>query len=175
MNWTTLVSPEALAAALGQPGLVLVDCRHALADPDAGERAHAASHLPGAGFAHLDRDLSDPAGPASLGRHPLPDATTFQTLLGRLGITPEAQVVAYDAADGALAAARLWWLLKLSGHARVAVLDGGVAAWQALGLPMDSSPPPAAVAPCHQLGRAVTSGTGGDPSRRAKMAAPAPV
>ena len=147
MNWKTLVSPEALAAALGQPGLVLVDCRHALADPDAGERAHAASHLPGAGFAHLDRDLSDHAGPASLGRHPLPNAAAFQALLGRLGITPEAQVVAYDAADGALAAARLWWLLKLCGHDRVAVLDGGVAAWQALGLPMDSSPPPAAAAP----------------------------
>lgn len=147
MNWTTLVSAETLAAALGQPGLVLVDCRHALADPDAGERAHAASHLPGAGFAHLDRDLSDHRKPASLGRHPLPEPAAFSALLGRVGITPGAQVVAYDAADGALAAARLWWLLKLCGHERVAVLDGGVARWQSLGLPLDTSPAPPSVAP----------------------------
>lgn len=147
MNWTTLVSAEDLAAALGQPTLVLVDCRHALADPEAGERAWRAAHLPGAGYAHLDHDLSDHAGDASLGRHPLPDPAAFQAVLGRLGIGPDSQVVAYDAADGALAAARLWWLLKLSGHSRVAVLDGGVARWQALGLPMDASTAPAPVAP----------------------------
>lgn len=138
MNWQTLVSPEALAAAIGRADLVVVDCRHALADADAGKRAWRESHLPGAGHAHLDRDLSDHGKPASLGRHPLPDAAAFSALLVRLGITPAHQLVAYDAGDGAMAAARFWWLMRLAGHARVAVLDGGFAAWTAQGLPVDA-------------------------------------
>lgn len=143
MNWNTLVSAESLAAALGQPGLVPVDCRHVLAGavPDAGERAWREAHLPGAGHAHLDRDLSDHAKPASQGRHPLPDAAGFCAVLERLGVTPEAQVVAYDAGDGAMAAARLWWLLRLLGHRRVAVLDGGFARWCELALPVESTQP----------------------------------
>jgi len=147
MNWTTLVSAETLAAALGSPGLVLVDCSHRLAEPDAGEREWRAAHLPGAAYAHLDRDLSDHRKPASLGRHPLPEAVDFGAALGRLGIRPDSQVVAYDAADGALAAARLWWLLRAAGHARVAVLDGGLARWRALGLPLDDAAAPDAVTP----------------------------
>ncbi len=150
MNWTTLVAPDDLAAALGQPGLVLVDCRHALADAGAGERAWRQSHLPGAGHAHLDRDLSDHGRPASLGRHPMPEAAAFNRALARLGVTPASQVVAYDAGDGAMAAARLWWLLRLMGHRRVAVFDGGVARWQALGLPMESNAPH--IAPGHYAG-----------------------
>jgi thiosulfate/3-mercaptopyruvate sulfurtransferase len=143
MNWTTLVSVAELAAALGRPDLVVVDCRHVLAnaDPGAGERAWRESHLPGAGHAHLDRDLSDHRKPASLGRHPLPDAANFRALLARLGVTPDAQVVAYDAGDGAMAAARFWWLLRLLGHRRVAVLDGGFARWRALGLPLETGEP----------------------------------
>ena len=140
-HWTTIVSAADLATALGQPGLVLVDCRHALADPDAGEASWRHSHLPGAGHAHLDRDLSDHRKPPSLGRHPLPDAGDFNHTLARLGVTADAQVVAYDAGDGSMAAARFWWLLRAMGHARVAVLDGGMAAWQASGLPMETSPP----------------------------------
>ncbi|MCX7033739.1 MAG: sulfurtransferase [Arenimonas sp.] len=149
-SWTTIVPPGALAAALGQPGLVLVDCRHALADADAGERAWRQSHLPGAGHAHLDRDLSDHRKPRSLGRHPLPDADDFNRTLARLGVTPQSQVVAYDAGDGSMAAARFWWLLRLMGHGRVAVLDGGVAAWQALGLPMEATAP--VIVPGHYAG-----------------------
>ena len=143
MNWTTLVSAEDLAAALGRPALVIVDCRHVLAnaDPGAGERAWRDSHLPGAGHAHLDRDLSDHRKPTSLGRHPLPDAAAFRALLARLGVTPDSQVVAYDAGDGAMAAARFWWLLRLLGHRRVAVLDGGFARWRALGLPLETDEP----------------------------------
>lgn len=147
MNWTTLVQAQDLAAALGQAGLVLVDCRHVLADADAGERAWREAHLPGAGHAHLDRDLSDHGRPASLGRHPMPEASAFNRTLARLGVVPESQVVAYDASDGAMAAARLWWLLRLMGHRRVAVLDGGVARWQALALPMQAAGP--ATAPGH--------------------------
>lgn len=143
MNWTTLVSPAELAAHLGEPGLVLVDCRNVAggSDTGAGREAWRQAHLPGAGYAHLDEDLSDKGKPASEGRHPLPDPAAFGALLGRLGIGPDDQVVAYDAADGAMAAARLWWLLRLFGHRRVAVLDGGLAAWQAAGLPLDTRTP----------------------------------
>ena len=145
MNWTTLVSPEAVAETLGDPSLRLVDARFVLAgaDPQAGERAWRESHLPGAGYVHLDRDLSDLRKPASEGRHPLPYAAGFRAVLERLGIAPTDQVVVYDAGDGAMAAARFWWLMKLLGHARVAVLDGGYAAWTALGLPVtDDAPAP---------------------------------
>lgn len=138
-GWTTLVDVPTLAAHLHDPGLRLVDARFtasALApggDPDAGLKAWRASHLPGAVHAHLNRDLSD-LSVAGHGRHPLPDPEAFARWLGGQGIGPDTQVVAYDAADGAMAAARLWWLLRLIGHQRVAVLDGGLAAWQAAGL-----------------------------------------
>ena len=138
MSWRALVSPEVLAAARDRDDLVIVDCRHVLADAGAGERAWREAHLPGAGHAHLDRDLSDHGKPAAFGRHPLPEPAAFAALLVRLGITPGHQVVAYDAADGAMAAARFWWLLRLFGHERIAVLDGGFAAWTALGLPVDA-------------------------------------
>jgi thiosulfate/3-mercaptopyruvate sulfurtransferase len=145
MNWTTLVSPDALAAALRESSLRVVDARFVLAgaDPGAGERAWRESHLPGAGYVHLDRDLSDLSKPASEGRHPLPDAANFRAVLERLGIAPDDQVVVYDAGDGAMAAARFWWLMKLLGHARVAVLDGGFAAWAAQGLPLTDDAPAA--------------------------------
>jgi thiosulfate/3-mercaptopyruvate sulfurtransferase len=68
--------------------------------------------------------------------HPVPDAKNFCAVLERLGISPDSQVVVYDAADGAMAAARFWWLMKLLGHQRVAVLDGGFARWSSLGLPV---------------------------------------
>jgi thiosulfate/3-mercaptopyruvate sulfurtransferase len=146
MNWTTLVSPEALAVALPQSSLRIVDARFVLAggDADAGVRAWREAHLPGAGYVHLDRDLSDLRKPAAQGRHPLPDAADFRAVVERLGIAPTDQVVVYDAGDGALAAGRFWWLMKLLGHRRVAVLDGGYAAWVALGLPVtDVVPAPA--------------------------------
>jgi thiosulfate/3-mercaptopyruvate sulfurtransferase len=136
-----LVSVDALEAALGAGDLVLVDCRFSLADPGAGERAWREAHLPGAVYAHLDRDLSDHRKPSALGRHPLPDAADFRALLGRFGITPGTRVVAYDAGDGAMAAARFWWLARLIGHRHVAVLDGGLAAWVARGLPLDTAAP----------------------------------
>ena len=152
MNWTTLVSAEDLSAHLGEPGLRVVDARFVLAgaDPEAGKRAWHESHLPGAGYVHLDRDLSDHRKPASLGRHPLPEAADFCATLETLGISPESQVVVYDAADGAMAAARFWWLLKLLGHERVAVLDGGFARWLALGLPLAATIP--TVTPGHYRG-----------------------
>jgi thiosulfate/3-mercaptopyruvate sulfurtransferase len=127
MSFTTLVNCDQLAEHLGSPTWVVVDCRFNLADPAAGEEAYTAGHIPGAHYAHLDHDLSGPITPTS-GRHPLPDATKLAQRLGQWGITEHTQVVAYDDAGGAFAA-RLWWLLRWLGHARVAVLDGGFSAW----------------------------------------------
>ncbi|MGH8078139.1 MAG: sulfurtransferase [Lysobacter sp.] len=140
MDWQTLVSPETLAGELGRDDLVVLDARVSLADRAAGEAAYRAAHIPGARHADLDRDLSD-HGKQGEGRHPWPDATDFTAALGRWGITPQHQVVAYDAGDGALAAARVWFLLRTLGHQRVAVLDGGWARWTALGLPVDDTLP----------------------------------
>ncbi len=134
MNWTTLIEADALAAALGSEELRLVDARFALMDPPAGRRGYAASHLPGAVHADLDQDLAD-LSKTGQGRHPLPEASLFTGKLGEWGITPRHQVVVYDAGDGSMAAARLWWMLKLLGHRRLAVLDGGLKAWRERGLP----------------------------------------
>lgn len=149
LPWQTLVDPSTLAQSLGQPDLRIVDARFAAAtvdDPDFGRRAWAQSHLPGAVYADLNRDLSDLSrrGP---GRHPLPREEDFAAALGRWGVTPHTQVVVYDAADGSMAAARLWWLLRLMGHRAVAVLDGGIAAWRAAGLPESAESPDLAPAP----------------------------
>ena len=138
MNWLTLVSAEILADALGRDDLVVLDARFSLADPGAGETAYRTAHIPGARYADLDCDMSDHRKQGA-GRHPWPDAADFTATLGRWGITPEHQVVAYDAGDGALAAARAWFLLRALGHAQVAVLDGGWARWTALGLPVDDA------------------------------------
>ena len=147
MNWTTLVSAADLAGALEDPRLRLVDARAVLTDPAAGRAAYDASHLPGAVHADLDRDLSDHSVQGQ-GRHPLPQAAAFARRLGAWGIGPEHQVVAYDAGDGSMAAARFRWLLRLLGHREVAVLDGGLAAWRAAGLPETArAPAPRALPP----------------------------
>ena len=138
MKWTTLVGVDELAGALGNEELRIVDARFALMDPLAGRSAYQESHLPGAVHADLNRDLSDLTR-AGEGRHPLPDSAAFVRKLGEWGIAPHHQVVVYDGGDGSMAAARLWWMLKLLGHGRVAVLDGGLAAWRAQGLPETAS------------------------------------
>jgi thiosulfate/3-mercaptopyruvate sulfurtransferase len=143
VTFSTLIEPEELAALLGggagsssARALAIVDCRHDLARPEWGAEAHAAGHIPGACFAHLDRDLSGPVRPES-GRHPLPDPERLAATLGTWGIDRSVQVVAYDQGPGAIAA-RLWWMLRFLGHERAAVLDGGFAAWQAAGLPVST-------------------------------------
>ncbi|GHB97290.1 sulfurtransferase [Thermomonas carbonis] len=137
-GWTTLVQAETLAVALGRPDLVVLDCRFSLLDPNVGEQAYLRSHLPGAAYAHLERDLSD-MGPHGEGRHPWPQAEVLVAKLRSWGIDAHSQVIAYDDGDGAYAA-RLWFLLRLLGHEKVAVLDGGWARWTAMGLPVASSP-----------------------------------
>ena len=137
----TLIGAADLHSRLSNPGRpdadrLIVDCRFDLAAPEAGEAAWRESHLPGAIHAHLDRDLSGPLTP-SAGRHPLPEPGRFSATLGRWGVTPTTQVIAYDADSGAYAS-RLWWLMRWVGHRKVAVLDGGFKAWQAAGLPLDT-------------------------------------
>jgi thiosulfate/3-mercaptopyruvate sulfurtransferase len=134
---TTLVQAADLMERLADPGWLVVDCRFDLGDTAAGERAWSQARVPGALYAHLDRDLSGPPGPAT-GRHPLPPHRSFAATLSRWGVTPATQVVAYDASAGMIAA-RLWWMLRWAGHDRVAVLDGGLQAWVAAGGPLDRS------------------------------------
>ena len=131
MSYTTLVDAATLAAHLDDPDWLIVDVRHQLADTAYGERSYAESHLPGAVFLHCDRDLSGPMNGCN-GRHPLPSAEKLAERLGQIGIGPKTQVVVYDDAQGMIAG-RLWWLLRWLGHEKVALLDGGLQAWQAAG------------------------------------------
>jgi len=126
--YTTLISTADLAARLGAPGLIVVDLRHDLGQPEAwGEAQYRSGHVPGALFAHLDRDLSAPKTGGN-GRHPLPSPAACAALFGRLGIDAGTQVVAYDQGSGAYAS-RLWWMLRWLGHDAAAVLDGGFDRW----------------------------------------------
>lgn len=132
-----LVSVADLAADLAAgAGIVLADVRWTLAEPD-GRAAYAAGHLPGAGYVDLETELTThrPTG----GRHPLPDQDVFQAAMRRIGVSADTPVVAYDQATS-LAAARLWWLLTDAGQRHVRVLDGGLAAWQTAGLPVETGP-----------------------------------
>lgn len=129
MRYTTLVDTGTLAALLADPHVVVVDCRFDLANTSAGEHAYGQAHIPGAVYAHLDRDLSGTKNGKN-GRHPLPTADALVVALGRLGIDAGMQVVAYDQ-DSGMYASRLWWLLRWMGHDAVAVLDGGFAKWTA--------------------------------------------
>ncbi len=132
---TPLISATALRAVIDAgTAPIVIDTGFDLADPAAGERAFAQGHLPGAHYLHLDRDLSG-AKTGRNGRHPLPERSTFARTLGAIGVTPERAVVVYDR-QGSMFSARLWWMLLWMGHADVAVLDGGVAAWQAAGAPL---------------------------------------
>ncbi|HJV73510.1 MAG TPA: sulfurtransferase [Noviherbaspirillum sp.] len=140
MPYTTLISAADLTSHLRDANWVVLDCRHDLANPDAGRSAYKVGHIPGAQFVHLDADLSDKrAGPNGefRGRHPLPERNAFVETLRRLGINHGSQVVAYDA-HGGMFAARLWWMLRWIGHEAVAVLDGGLQAWQAQGMSLSA-------------------------------------
>lgn len=127
------MSPAEVLAHLDDESWVIVDCRFDLAAPAAGEQAYEQAHIPGAVYAHLDRDLSAPVTGRN-GRHPLPDVAAMEATFGRLGIGPDVRVVAYDQ-DTGMFASRLWWMLRYVGHERAAVLDGGFAAWIRAGGP----------------------------------------
>ncbi len=147
--YTTLISAEQLQTLQrsGQPYRVF-DCSFALMQPQAGKQAYLDAHIPGAVYANLDTDLSAIHGapgahgvltvdsgadqPASGGRHPLPNREKFATWLSSVGFSNDMQAVVYDR-NGANYCGRLWWMLKWAGHETVAVLDGGLHAWQAAG------------------------------------------
>jgi thiosulfate/3-mercaptopyruvate sulfurtransferase len=136
---TTLVDASWLESRLGRPDVVILDCRFDLARPQWGEASWRDSHVPGARYAHLDRDLSGERTAAS-GRHPLPDRERLAARFGAWGVDASVQVVACDQGSGAFAA-RAWWLARWLGHLHVAVLDGGWQAWLAGRLPVESTMP----------------------------------
>jgi len=139
--FTTLINPAQLAERLTDPAYVVVDVRHDLARPERwGEDQYEAGHLPGARFAHMDRDLSAQKTGRN-GRHPLPSPEDAAALFGRLGIAPGTQVVAYDQGSG-MFASRLWWMLRWLGHDAVAVLDGGFERWSRESRPVSADVPP---------------------------------
>lgn len=139
MRFTTLVDTDTLFRQLDDSCWIVFDTRFVLSDADAGERAYAAGHIPGARYANLDKDLSAPQATNS-GRHPLPNPGTLAEKLGEWGVDKNKQVVVYDDACGAMAA-RLWWLMRWLGHEAVAVLDGGLHKWQDEGKPLTTMTP----------------------------------
>ncbi len=136
-----LISVEAVAARLLEQGARIADVRWYLNRPGAGRAAYRAGHTPDAVFMDLDDDLSDPAGFGAPGRHPLPSPADFRARMELLGFNTDDFVVAYDDGGG-VNAARLWWMLDNLGHrGGVAVLDGGLQAWQSAGLPISTDLP----------------------------------
>jgi thiosulfate/3-mercaptopyruvate sulfurtransferase len=128
---TTLVTPSTLAQHLADRSWVVIDCRFDLADTAWGERQYLAGHIPGAVYAHLDRDLSG-TKTGTNGRHPLPPDAVMAARFGAMGIADGKQVAVYDA-DSGMHASRLWWMLRYMGHDATALLDGGWARWTSAG------------------------------------------
>ncbi len=141
MSIAQLISPQQLAARQREPGLVILDCRFALEDPDYGQRSYAQGHIDRASFADLERDLSGPVTKGKTGRHPLPDPEALLRRFQAWGINPDSEIVLYDDGPGAFAA-RAWWLLAWLGKREgVYLLDGGLKAWHAAGLPLSLDAP----------------------------------
>ena len=143
MHYTHLISVDELKALHASDAPLLVfDCSSELGNPDKADAMFAEKHIAGAVQAHLERDLSahDPANDVNGGRHPLPKRELFAQTLQALGFDNAMQAVVYDR-NGANYCGRLWWMLKWAGHDAVAVLDGGLQAWEAAGA-IESGPPP---------------------------------
>ncbi|AGL87545.1 sulfurtransferase [Pseudomonas sp. Eqa60] len=141
MPLAQLISPLALDQKKQQPGLVILDCRFALEDPDYGQRSYADGHIAGAHFADLNRDLSAPVIKGVTGRHPLPEPAQLVARLQAWGIDNDSEIVLYDDGPGSYAA-RAWWLLAWLGKRDgVFILDGGLKAWHAAGLPLSLDAP----------------------------------
>jgi len=151
-TYSTLVSVDELQALMeARAKLMVFDCSFDLMKPEAGAAQYREAHLPGAVYADLDADLSASHGlpgpdgrvivaqeadrPASGGRHPLPSREKFAAWLSSVGFANDMQAVVYDR-NGANYCGRLWWMLQWAGHEAAAVLDGGLQAWQAAGLPL---------------------------------------
>ncbi|HEX4944994.1 MAG TPA: sulfurtransferase [Usitatibacteraceae bacterium] len=139
MKAELLVSTEMLAAHLDDPDWIVFDTRHDLVDTEKGRRAWKAAHIPGAYFMHMDEDLSG-VKTGRNGRHPLPPIGEFAARMNKCGVSPGRQVVVCDDGGGSFAV-RLWWMLRWLGHDRVALLDGGFAAWQREKRPVNAAVP----------------------------------
>lgn len=153
MYSTLITAEELMALHAAKARLMVFDCSFELMDPTAGEKQYLQAHIPAAVYAHLDHALSDQGRPdasgqlqphadaASGGRHPLPNREKFAMWLSGVGFANDMQAVVYDR-NGANYCGRLWWMLKWAGHEAVAVLDGGLQAWQAAGGEVRAGPEP---------------------------------
>jgi thiosulfate/3-mercaptopyruvate sulfurtransferase len=137
MPFQTIVSPEELHGHLGDPELVVFDCRHSLADFSLGRRLYDESHVPSAFFAAVEDDLAGPKTGTN-GRHPMPEPDKFAHFLRACGVDDATQIVAYDAGAD-MFAPRFWFLARWIGHDAVAVLDGGFTAWNLRGYPVTAA------------------------------------
>jgi thiosulfate/3-mercaptopyruvate sulfurtransferase len=136
MTFNTIVSVDELVHHVDDPDWVIIDSRFKLAAPNQGRIDYKNSHIPGAVYAHLDDDLSGQIVRGITGRHPLPQVENIASYFSRIGIDSSVQVVSYDDVGGALAAGRVWWLLRWLGHPAAAVLDGGWQTWVNHGFPV---------------------------------------
>ncbi len=134
--YTTIISAQEVHH-LPAANRLIFDCRHDLFAPDFGRQSFLSGHLPGAYFLHLNDDLSGEIIPGKTGRHPLPDLGAFAGFISGFGLREKTQVVCYDDKGGGIAA-RLWWMLRALGHDAVAVLDGGIQAWETAGFPLEA-------------------------------------
>lgn len=143
MPLAQLISPQQLAERQKHAGLVILDCRFALEDPDYGRCSYAEGHIEGAQYADLERHLSGPVTKGVTGRHPLPAPQALVQQLQAWGINADSEIVLYDDGPGAYAA-RAWWLLAWLGKRDgVSILDGGLKAWHAAGFPLSLDAPSA--------------------------------
>ena len=133
----SLISPQIVNEHLEDSNWRFFDCRYVLTEPDKKQAEFAVSHLPGALYAHMNRDLAAPPIPGKTGRHPLPEKQELIKLFSTWGIDHAVQVVIYDDTGGAYAV-RLWWMLRWLGHDAVAVMDGGWPRWVKEGRPVSA-------------------------------------
>lgn len=142
MTYRTIISAAQLRALQESDAeLVVLDARFSLDDEEWGDRAYNESHIPGAQRADLARHLAGPIVEGKTGRRPFPSAQDFARTVRSWGVGPDTQVVVYDSDRGLMAAARLWFMLRWVGHDDVAVVDGGLPAWEAEGFPLSSEVP----------------------------------
>ena len=137
MSYTTLISTSDLARNLENSQFAIFDVRFSLDDEAWGRSAYNQAHIPGAHYADLGKELSGEIIPGVTGRRPFPTVAAFTKTLSDWGITPDTQVICYDAESGLMAASRLWLMFRWMGHEKVAVLDGGLTAWNRESLPLN--------------------------------------
>jgi len=137
VSYRTIINAQQLLELIeSETELVILDARFSLDDEQWGDRAFEEEHIPGAQRADLSRHLAGEIIEGKTGRRPFPAPEDFAETVRSWGVGPKTQVVVYDADRGLMAAARVWLMFRWLGHSNVAVLDGGLPAWQAAGLPM---------------------------------------